>query len=58
MADYIDIKTPVIENITWTPAPVTVGASVKIAAQITEQVTRRMYPMPFSSGEISAGGEG
>lgn len=55
MADYIDITAPVITGVTFTPNPAPAGSSVLIAATVTEELLRRMYPMPFEAGEIDAG---
>lgn len=55
MADYIDITVPVIENVTFTPQAAPVNGQVTISATITEKLLRRMYPMPFYSGEIACG---
>lgn len=55
MADYIDITVPEIVGVTFTPQPAPVNSGVTISATVTEKLLRRMYPMPFYSGEIACG---
>lgn len=55
MADYIDITEPRIQSVSFSPDPARAGQAVTILAVIEEIVTKRLYPLPFAAGEISAG---
>lgn len=57
MADYIDITEPRIQSVTFTPDPAKTSRNVTINAVVEEVVVKRLYPMPFACGEISAGVE-
>ena len=57
MADYIEIKEPVIRSVSIVPNPVQTEHSYNISVTAEEVVTRVLYPLPFAAGEISAGVE-
>lgn len=57
MADYIEIKEPVIRSISIVPNPVQTEHSYHVSVTAEEVVTRVLYPLPFASGEINAGVE-
>ena len=57
MADYIEIKEPVIRSVSIVPNPVQTLHAYTVNVTAEEVITRVLYPLPFASGEIAAGVE-
>lgn len=55
MADYIEIKEPVIRAISIVPNPVQALHTYTIRITAEEVVTKVLYPLPFASAEINSG---